>query len=186
MPVPLIAGLGLAAELAVAEAEARAARCRAFRQSLLAGLAPLDPVVNGDPERSVPYILNVSFPGHRRRDRHRRVERSRGDLERGRVHLAELHVQSRPERDAAARMEKGRRAEIFVVRGLDRARLERPRGRRRALSRRRKDRGHVSAARDDTCTIGGRDSRPICRSPAAIRRLTTGCSRSRRECGGWA
>jgi cysteine desulfurase len=63
MPVPLIAGLGLAAELATTEAEARAERCRAFRRSLLAGLAPLNPVVNGDPERSVPYILNVSFPG---------------------------------------------------------------------------------------------------------------------------
>lgn len=63
MPVPLIAALGLAAELAVTEAEARAARCRAFLQSLLTGLAPLNPVVNGDPRRSVPYILNVAFPG---------------------------------------------------------------------------------------------------------------------------
>jgi cysteine desulfurase len=63
MPVPLAVGLGLAAELAVAEADARAARCRAFRQSLLAGLAPLEPVVNGDSSRSVPYVLNLSFPG---------------------------------------------------------------------------------------------------------------------------
>jgi cysteine desulfurase len=63
LPVPLIAALGLAAELATLEAEPRAARCRAFRQSLLAGLAPLDPVINGDPGRSVPYILNLSFPG---------------------------------------------------------------------------------------------------------------------------
>jgi len=63
LPVPLIVGLGLAAELAVTEADARDARCRAFRQSLLAGLAPLDPVINGDPARSVPYILNLSFPG---------------------------------------------------------------------------------------------------------------------------
>jgi len=63
MPVPLAVGLGLAAELAVAEADARHARCRAFRQTLLAGLAPLEPVINGDPSRSVPYILNVSFPG---------------------------------------------------------------------------------------------------------------------------
>jgi len=63
MPVPLTVGLGLAAELAVAEADARAARCHAFRQSLLAGLAPLEPVVNGDSKRSVPYVLNLSFPG---------------------------------------------------------------------------------------------------------------------------
>src|SRR5262245_29496129 len=62
MPVPLVAGFGLAAQLAVAEVEERDARCRAFRASLLAGLAPLAPVVNGDPDRSVPYILNVSFP----------------------------------------------------------------------------------------------------------------------------
>jgi cysteine desulfurase len=63
MPVPLAAGLGLAAELAVAEADARDARCRAFRLALLGGLAPLEPVINGDPSRSVPYILNLSIPG---------------------------------------------------------------------------------------------------------------------------
>jgi cysteine desulfurase len=63
MPVPLAVGLGLAAELAVAEADERAARCRAFRDALLAGLAPLGPVANGDPRRSVPYILSLSVPG---------------------------------------------------------------------------------------------------------------------------
>jgi len=63
MPVPLAVGLGRAGELAVAEAAARDAGCRRFRQSLLAGLAPLAPVVNGDLARTVPYILNVSFPG---------------------------------------------------------------------------------------------------------------------------
>jgi cysteine desulfurase len=63
MPVPLVAGFGLAAELAVREADARAARCLAFREALLHGLAPLDPVVNGDVARAVPYILNLSFPG---------------------------------------------------------------------------------------------------------------------------
>jgi cysteine desulfurase len=63
LPVPLVAAFGLAAELAVSEAGERDARCRALRASLLAGLAPLEPVVNGDPDRSVPYILNLSFPG---------------------------------------------------------------------------------------------------------------------------
>jgi cysteine desulfurase len=63
MPVPLVAGFGLAAELAVAEGAARWARCTAFRASLLAGLAPLEPVLNGDPARSVPYIVNLSLPG---------------------------------------------------------------------------------------------------------------------------
>jgi cysteine desulfurase len=63
MPVPLVAGLGLASEIAVAEAGARDARCRAFRDSLVAGLAPLAPVMNGDPDRCVPYIVNLSLPG---------------------------------------------------------------------------------------------------------------------------
>jgi cysteine desulfurase len=63
MPVALTVGLGLAAELAVAEADARAARCGAFRNSLLRGLAPLEPVVNGDLRRTVPYIINLAFPG---------------------------------------------------------------------------------------------------------------------------
>jgi cysteine desulfurase len=63
MPVHLVAGLGLAAELAQAEAASRAARCEEFRSSLLRGLAPLEPVVNGDLAQSVPYIVNVSFPG---------------------------------------------------------------------------------------------------------------------------
>jgi cysteine desulfurase len=63
LPVPLIAGFGLAAELALAERDARAARCRAFRDALLEGLAPLNPIPNGDPASTVPYILNLSLPG---------------------------------------------------------------------------------------------------------------------------
>jgi cysteine desulfurase len=62
LPVPLVAGLGAAAELAMQEADARASRCRVFREMLLAGLSPLEPVVNGDLARSVPYIVNLSFP----------------------------------------------------------------------------------------------------------------------------
>jgi len=63
LAVPLIVGFGVAADLAVAEAASRDARCRAFRASLIDGLSPLDPIVNGDPERSVSYIANLSFPG---------------------------------------------------------------------------------------------------------------------------
>ncbi len=63
LPVPLIAGFGLAAELADAEAGARRERCLAFRARLLAAVEPLGPVVNGDLARSVPGIVNVSFPG---------------------------------------------------------------------------------------------------------------------------
>lgn len=63
IPVHLIAGFGLATELAVAERDERAARCARFRQFLMNGLAPLDPVVNGDPSRAVSYIVNLAFPG---------------------------------------------------------------------------------------------------------------------------
>ena len=63
LPVPLIAGFGLAAELAVTEREERVRRCRVFRDGLLRGLDPLHPVIHGDPARAVPYILNLSFPG---------------------------------------------------------------------------------------------------------------------------
>ena len=63
LPVPLVAGLGLAAELAAAECDSRRARCRAFREQMLAGLAPLQPVVNGDPARTLPNILNLTIPG---------------------------------------------------------------------------------------------------------------------------
>jgi cysteine desulfurase len=63
LPVHLTAGLGLAAELAAAEAAERAAACRLFRERLLAGLAPLDPMLVGDPVHVVPHIVNLSFPG---------------------------------------------------------------------------------------------------------------------------
>lgn len=63
MPVPLAVGFGAAAERAVAEAGERRARCEQFRDALLAGLAPLEPVLNGNPRRTVPYIVNLSFPG---------------------------------------------------------------------------------------------------------------------------
>jgi cysteine desulfurase len=63
IPVHLVAGFGLATELAMAERDERVARCAQFRESLMAGLAPLGPVVNGDPSLAVSYIINLSFPG---------------------------------------------------------------------------------------------------------------------------
>jgi cysteine desulfurase len=63
MPVALAVGFGLAAERAASEAADRRLRCVRFRESLLAGLAPLDPMVNGDPRQSAPYIINLAFPG---------------------------------------------------------------------------------------------------------------------------
>lgn len=63
LPVPLIAGLGLAAELALDEHAIRTRACLDFRQRLLDGLAPLRPLVNGDPQRSIAHIVNLSIPG---------------------------------------------------------------------------------------------------------------------------
>lgn len=63
MPVALAAGFGMASELAVAEHGDRWERCVAFPEALLAGLAPLGGIVNGDLRHSVPYIVNLSFPG---------------------------------------------------------------------------------------------------------------------------
>lgn len=63
-PVPLIAGLGHAAELAEAERQARATACTRIRAEALTALAPLDPIVHGDPKRGVlPNILSIAVPG---------------------------------------------------------------------------------------------------------------------------
>jgi len=63
LPVALIAGFGLAAELALQNAPRRAEACRTFRRQLLDALIPLEPIFNGDPERTLPHVLNISFPG---------------------------------------------------------------------------------------------------------------------------
>lgn len=63
LPVPLIVGLGLAAELAEREANERRRLNLAYRERVLKALAPLSPIFNGDLERTVPHVLNLSFPG---------------------------------------------------------------------------------------------------------------------------
>ncbi len=63
LPVPLIAGLGEAARLALRTYEERVDSCRAFRQRLLAALAPLGPVLNGDQQQVLPHTVNLSLPG---------------------------------------------------------------------------------------------------------------------------
>ena len=63
LPVALIAALGRAAELALDEHDARREAAKRFEQCLLDGLAPLAPRVHGDPDRRLPYILNLSIPG---------------------------------------------------------------------------------------------------------------------------
>jgi cysteine desulfurase len=63
LAVQLIAAFGKAAELALDEWRERAECARRFRDRLLTALAPLRPVIHGDAGRTIPYIVNLSFPG---------------------------------------------------------------------------------------------------------------------------
>ena len=63
LPVALIAGLGLSAQLSLAEVDQRAAASETVRDELLAALLPLCAERNGDPERTISSTLNVSIPG---------------------------------------------------------------------------------------------------------------------------
>lgn len=63
LPVHLIAGLGMACELAAAQGEERRAANLAFRSRLLAALAPLNPILTGDQGRVLPNIVNLRFEG---------------------------------------------------------------------------------------------------------------------------
>lgn len=64
LPVALIAAFGEAAERWFRDSGPRRESGAAFWRRLIDGLAPLAPAVNGDPERSLPFILNVSLPGY--------------------------------------------------------------------------------------------------------------------------
>jgi cysteine desulfurase len=63
LPVPLLAGLGAAARLALRDNDKRQQRCAAFKAQLLEALAPLKPQINGDPRQAVPHSINLSIPG---------------------------------------------------------------------------------------------------------------------------
>jgi len=63
-PIPLIAGLGLAAELAEGDRDLRAAACASIRVAALVALEPLRPTLHGDPKRGIlPNILSFAVPG---------------------------------------------------------------------------------------------------------------------------
>jgi len=62
LPVALIAGLGLAAELAMIEHDTREDKCRATRVAVLDALLRVGAIANGDQSRTVPHIVNVSLP----------------------------------------------------------------------------------------------------------------------------
>lgn len=63
LPVPLIAGFGEAARLALRHHAARQQRCTEIRREAIDHLAPLQPTLHGDPARQLPHVLNCSFPG---------------------------------------------------------------------------------------------------------------------------
>lgn len=62
LPTALIAGFGMAAELAAKERNARARQCRSFRERLLKVLDVLGARANGDQEFVLPHVINVSLP----------------------------------------------------------------------------------------------------------------------------
>jgi cysteine desulfurase len=63
LPVHLIVGLGLASELALGEADERREQCLKFRQKALQALSQFDPQFNGDQDRVMPHVLNLSIEG---------------------------------------------------------------------------------------------------------------------------
>jgi cysteine desulfurase len=63
LPVPLIAGLGTAARLALRDHSVRQQACLSFKDGLLDALAPLHPQLNGDQAHTLPHVVNLSIPG---------------------------------------------------------------------------------------------------------------------------
>jgi len=63
LPVALIAGLGLAAELATKEHGMRMRQVTAVKRQALSALSALNIQMNGDEEHTVPHTLNFSVPG---------------------------------------------------------------------------------------------------------------------------
>jgi cysteine desulfurase len=63
LPAHLIAGFGVAAELAVAEEAVRLGAAREYQAKLIDGLAPLAPRIHGDLDRTSPYMVNMAFDG---------------------------------------------------------------------------------------------------------------------------
>jgi cysteine desulfurase len=63
LPTPLIAGFGLAAELAEKNHQARREKCLAIRRQALANLEPLGIRLHGNQTRLVPHVLNLSIEG---------------------------------------------------------------------------------------------------------------------------
>lgn len=63
LPVELIVGLGVAAEMATADLPQRRSRWIEFRKDAMEAISQVGAVFNGDPERSIDTTLNFSVPG---------------------------------------------------------------------------------------------------------------------------
>jgi cysteine desulfurase len=63
LPVPLVVGFGLAAELGEKQHAEREKRCRVFRKKFLEAIAPLQPILHGEEGQVLAHTANVSFPG---------------------------------------------------------------------------------------------------------------------------
>lgn len=63
VPVPLVAALGTAAELAVQNHAQREKKIRHLQQQALAAFLPLGPKRHGESARTLPHVLNISIPG---------------------------------------------------------------------------------------------------------------------------
>jgi len=63
LPVPLIVGLGVAAETALKDQASRQERCRDIRHKALAALEPLGIRMHSDPDRTLSHVINFSVPG---------------------------------------------------------------------------------------------------------------------------
>lgn len=63
LPIPLVVGFGTAAELAEQEAEQRRACCARLRTIVLERFSSLGARIHGDPKKTLPHVLNLSFPG---------------------------------------------------------------------------------------------------------------------------
>lgn len=62
LPVAMISGFGLAAELARLEESTRRQVCEELRDVVLKELAPLNPVIHGDISNALAHVLCLSFP----------------------------------------------------------------------------------------------------------------------------
>ena len=63
LPVPLIVGFGVAAKIALKDAEARRRHCEEIRRQALAALEPVGARLHGDPALTMPHVLNFSVEG---------------------------------------------------------------------------------------------------------------------------